>query len=186
MVLGWIAHRTNVVRAYPWTDFRKMPMDKAFTSWPFYYLADYRHNPDKGVIFTPVYHDPLSKEWMISSLYPVYLSGRHEATVGLDLTIHNLLNEIKGVRFSKGSSSLLISTTEIIVASDNFPVASLGLTTGIPPHGQNLAASTVPAVRKLSETLHTEKQGITVVEADGLRMFAGYATVEPLGWKIVL
>jgi len=185
MVLAWMVHRNGVTRAYPWRDFNQMPRNREITSWPFYYLADPSHNPHKKVLFTPVYIDPLSREWMISCLFPVYVKGRFEATIGIDLTIENLLREITGSSLSKGSSSLLMAGNEIIAASANLPLDSLGLDPKSPPQGQKLSNSTLPEIRDMSARLQAEKGNITLIEPSGLRAFVGHATVEPLGWKIV-
>ncbi len=185
MVLAWMVHRNGVTRAYPWRDFNQMPRDRKITSWPFYYLADPSHNPHKKVLFTPAYLDPLSREWMISCLFPVYVKGKFEATVALDITIDNLLREITASRLSKGSSSLLMTGDEIIAASANIPLVALGLDPKLPPHGQKLSSSTSLDIRKLMDRLQAEKGNITYIQTPGLRAFAGHGTVEPLGWKIV-
>ena len=186
IVLGWIIHRDGVARALPWRDFRQMPPDKVQTSWPFYYLADAKHDPDKRVIFTPVYLDPLSHVWMISCLSPVYAGERYVATVGLDITIHKLLKEISDVSFSKGTSVMLVSGTEIVAASDNLPLATLGLNPASPPHGQNLVHSVLPGVRHLADRLNAEKESIQFFDVPGLRAYVGHSTVDLMGWKMVL
>lgn len=185
MLLAYMIHRSGVTRAFPWRDFTRMPRDRDITSWPFYYLADPSHNPRKKVLFTPAYLDPLSREWMISCLFPVYVRGRFEATIGIDLTIEYLLREISGSRLSRGSSSLLVAGNEIIAASANLPLETLGLDPKIPPHGQKLSASTSQDVKELMTNLQTEKGNITRIKTPFLRAFAVQATVEPLGWKIV-
>lgn len=114
MVLAWMVHRNGVTRAYPWRDFNQMPRDRKITSWPFYCLADPSNNPTKKVLFTPAYLDPLSREWMISCLYPVYVRGRFEATIGINLTIENLLREVSGIRLPKGASSLLLTGDDFV------------------------------------------------------------------------
>jgi len=186
IVLSWIIHRNGVLRAYPWRNFNHFPKEKDLTSWPFYYLAGPEHNPLKKEVFTPVYLDPLSRQWMISCLYPVYVVNRHDATVGIDITIDNLLREISEIRLTKGSSSMLFSGTEIIAGSSNLPLKVLGLDPTSPAHGQNLARSTLPEVRKVSELILKEKDGIRLLDLPGQRSFVGHATVQPLGWKIVL
>lgn len=185
MVLAWMVHRNGITRAYPWRDFNQMPRDRKITSWPFYYLADPSHNPHKKVLFTPAYLDPLSREWMISCLFPVYVKGQFEATVGIDLTIENLLREITGSKLSKGSSSLLLSGNEIIAASANLPLEALGLDPKSPPHGQKLSSSTSQDVKEMMDRLQAEKGNITYIKTPALRAFAGQGAVEPLGWKIV-
>lgn len=185
MVFAWMVHRNGVTRAYPWQSFNQMPRNRKITSWPFYYLADPSHNPNKKVLFTPVYLDPLSREWMISCLFPVYVRGRFEATIGIDLTIENLLREISGSRLTKGSSSLLLSGNEIIAASANLPLAALGLNPRLPSHGQKLTSSTLSEIREMSNRIQAEKGNISFIEPAGLRAFVGHGTVDPLGWKLV-
>jgi len=185
MVLGWLLHRQEFIRVYPWSDGKYWPRDRALTSWPFYYLADEQHNPAKKGLYTPVYLDPLSREWMISCLYPVYVNGHHEATVGIDITVQKILQEISDIRLTKGSSSLLISDSEIIAASPNFPLNTLGLNPGAPSHGQILLNSKFTEVRKLAKELHSNKQNVKLFELPGYRVMVGFATVEPLGWKLV-
>ena len=185
MLLAYMIHRSGVTRAFPWRDFKRMPRDRDITSWPFYYLADPSHNPDKKVLFTPAYLDPLSREWMISCLFPVYVKGRFEATIGIDLTIEFLLREISGSKLSKGSNSLLVAGNEIIAASANLPLEALGLDPKIPSHGQKLSESTSQDIKEMMGHLQTEKGNITHIKTPSLRAFAVQATVEPLGWKIV-
>ncbi|MHB8766666.1 MAG: sensor histidine kinase [Deferrisomatales bacterium] len=187
MVLGWIILReAGITRAFPWRDFGTMPRDKDYTTWPFYYLADLEHNPSRREVFTPVYLDPLSGEWMTSCLAPVYLGDRHEATVGIDITIQNLLREIGEIRLSEGASSLLLSGTSIIAASVNLPLAALGLAPGAPPHGQDLSSSQVARVRELAGRLGDRPEGLELLEAEGLRAFVGHAAVAPPGWRLAL
>lgn len=185
MLLAYMIHRSGVTRAFPWRDFTRMPRDRDITAWPFYYLADPSHNPGKKVLFTPAYLDPLSREWMISCLFPVYVKGRFEATIGIDLTIEHLLREISGSKLSKGSSSLLVAGNEIVAASANLPLEALGLDAKIPSHGQKLTESTSQDIKEMMRHLQTEKGNITRIKTPSLRAFAVQATVEPLGWKIV-
>ena len=185
MVLAWMVHRNGVSRAYPWRDFDQMPRDRKITSWPFYYLADPSHNPDKKMLFTPVYLDPLSGDWMISCLFPVYANGKFEATIGIDITIENLLKEISGSRLKKGSSSLLLSGNEIIAASANLPLAALGLNPKSPAQGQKLTSSTLAEIRDMSNRIQASKANISLIKSARLRSFVGHGTIEPLGWKLV-
>jgi len=185
MLLAYMIHRNGVTRAFPWRNFTQMPRNRKITSWPFYYLADLSHNPRKKVLFTPPYIDPLSREWMISCLFPAYVKGRFEATIGIDLTIEYLLREISGSGLSKGSSSLLLAGDEIIAASANLPLVALGLDPKSPPQGQKLSNSTNQEIKAMMNRLQTEKGNITLIKTPTLRAFVGHGTVEPLGWKIV-
>jgi len=186
MVLGWVIFRDGLTRAYPWRDFGHMPRDKDYTTWPFYYLADPAHNPGAREVFTDPYVDPLSNEWMISCLSPVYVAGEHRATAGLDITIQKLLHEIGEIRLSAGASSLLLSGNGIIAASENLPLATLGLDPSVPPQGQNPALSSVPQVAALAARMRDQAENVELIDTGTERFFAGYVGVSPPGWWMVL
>jgi signal transduction histidine kinase len=186
MVLGWIVHREGLIRAYPWQNFENFPRGQEIATWPFYFLAGPEHNPGRGEVFTPPYSDPLSNEWMISCLAPVFVNGTHEATVGVDITIQQLLQEIAEIRPTEGSSALLFSDTEIIAASDNLSLSALGLDPASPFYKQSLASSSLPEVRKIADKEIKNGVEVEFLESGGLRAFVGYAAVQPLGWRIVL
>jgi signal transduction histidine kinase len=186
VVLGWLIHRDLISRTYPWRDFKRLPRYPEVTSWPFYYLSDPEHNPAGKEVFTPVYTDPLTQHSMISCLSPVLIHGEHLATVGVDITVEALLQEISQVRLGEGSSTLLLSSDEIIAASENLPLAALGLDPGRPAYGQALVLEKLSAAGKALAAPKREKVGVDFIETDGLRAFVGYAEVEPLGWRLFL
>ena len=186
VVLGWFIHRDLFSRTYPWRDFMRLPRYPKLTSWPFYYLSDPDHNPSGGEVFTPVYIDPLTQHSMISCLSPVFVNGEHMATVAVDITVESLLQEISQVRLSDGSSSLLLSSDEIIAASENLPLAALGLDPARPAYGQTLVLKDLSETGKEVVGPKPGKIGVDFIETDDLRAFVGYAEVEPLGWRLFL
>lgn len=186
VVLGWFIHKDLISRTYPWRDFKRLPRYPIVTSWPFYYLVDPEHNPGGGEVFTPVYTDPLTQHSMISCLSPVIVDGEHLATVGFDITVEALLQEISQVKLGEGSSSLLLSNDSIITASENLPLATLGLDPNRPAYGQTFSAENLTAAGKAVALPRADKVGVDFVETPDLRAFVGYADVEPLGWRLVL
>ncbi|RMG92659.1 MAG: sensor histidine kinase [Candidatus Dadabacteria bacterium] len=181
IVLAWMILRDGITRAYPWRDFGGMPRDKDYTTWPFYYLADPDHNPGRGEVFTDLYLDPLSHEWMISCLSPAYVGGEHVATVGMDVTVDKLLREIGTIRVSEGSASALLAGPRILAASGNFPLADLGLDPSRPAHGQDLSSSSLAEV---SRDLAGDPAGVHYLR--GGRWFVATAGVRPPGWRLAL
>ncbi len=186
VVLGWFIHQDLISRTYPWRDFKNLPRYPKVTSRPFYYLSDPDHNPAGEEVFTPVYTDPLTQDNMISCLSPVLVKGEHKATVAVDITVETLLQEISQVRLSEGSSTLLLSRDEIIAASENLPLADLGLNPALPPYGQTLTSDTLSEIGKALAEPRLDKMGVDLIEYDGQKIFVGYAEVEPLGWRLFL
>ncbi|MFU8857005.1 MAG: ATP-binding protein [Deferrisomatales bacterium] len=188
MVLAWVIFEEGLTRAFPWRDFGAMPRDKDYTTWHFYYLAGPDHNPARGEVFTDPYVDPLTGEWMISCLSPVYLGGRHRATAGIDITIQKLLTAIEEIRLSGESSSLLLSGGGgIIAASVNLPLEALGLDSGAPPHGQELASSSRSSVTDLAARLRGGAvESVERLVAGDHLFLVGSVSVFPPGWRLVL
>jgi signal transduction histidine kinase len=186
MVLGWFIHKEGTSRTYPWRDFKLLPRDREVTSWPFYFLPGPDHNPLGEAVFTPLYIDPLTRDNMISCLSPVFVDGEHVATVGIDVTVQRILQEISQVRLTKSSSSLLLSDLEVLAASENLPLAALGLDPDYPPHGLNLAVANLSETGMAVMGKKPEKLGIELLQIDQTQVFMGHATLEPLGWRIIL
>ncbi|HAD82583.1 MAG: hypothetical protein A2Y14_00860 [Verrucomicrobia bacterium GWF2_51_19] len=74
------------------------------TDFPFYYLADDRHNPQKSAIWmNEPYVDPAGRGIVISVLAPVYIDSELEGVVGIDVCVHDLQaaldRELKDVPF---------------------------------------------------------------------------------------
>lgn len=186
VVLGWFIHKDLISRTYPWRDFKRLPRYPKVTSWPFYYLSDPAHNPSGREVFTPVYTDPLTQHSMISCLSPVIIHGQHVATVGVDITVEALLQEISQVRMGEGSSALLLSSEGIIAASKNLPLAALGLNPNRSVYGQNLNLEKLTTATRTVAAPGKDKVGVDFIEADGLRAYIGRTEVAPLGWSLVL
>jgi signal transduction histidine kinase/ActR/RegA family two-component response regulator len=55
------------------------------------WVADAAHNPSRGVAWTGLFYDKVSKLWMASCETPVYVGDRHIATVGHDVMVNELL-----------------------------------------------------------------------------------------------
>jgi len=186
VVLGWFIHKTKVTRTYPWRDFTRLPRFPELTAWPFYYLVDPDHDPAGKEVFTPVYNDPLTQNNMISCLSPVMVDGRHQATVGVDITVETLLREISQVHMGEGSSTLLLAQDEIIAASENLPYAKLGLDPDRPAYGQAMTPERLSDAGRALIRPRVKKVGVDFIETAGLRAYIGHAEVEPLGWRLYL
>lgn len=64
------------------------------TSFNFFYEADLKHNPEKGLVWIPeAYVDPAGKGWILSLVHPVYEGERLFAVLGVDFTISNLIQK---------------------------------------------------------------------------------------------
>jgi len=65
---------------YPWFfTLDQYPADMDIPKYNFYYLADAKHNPSRGVVWTDVYLDPAGHGWMSASTSPSAASSSRSA-----------------------------------------------------------------------------------------------------------
>ncbi len=186
--VAWLIDADGFSRTFPWQNFHQLQLPTGLTDYemPFFYLAGPKKNPSGAEVFTPVYQDPLIHKWLISCLAPVMVKGQHKATVGIDITLPRLLKALSEIRITQGSSSILFSGTEIVAASDNLPLKTLGLNPDLPSFGQDLFSSTSPKVRELVTEMWQKEALIKRVDLPGMSAYVGSAVIEPLRWRVIL
>ncbi len=77
--------------SYEWSQ--KAPSDPSFrvTADESFYITDKKRNPSRETVWTGIYYDQVARGWMVSCVTPVDINGRHIATIGHDMFIHELL-----------------------------------------------------------------------------------------------
>ncbi len=93
----------------------------------FYYLADKAHNPEKKVVWTDAYLDPVGQGWMISAIAPVYKDDFLEGVVGLDITIEQLINSIISIKLPYTSMAMLVDQNGNILGMNEGLETYLGI-----------------------------------------------------------
>ncbi len=82
----------------------------------FYYLADQKNNPERGVKWTEAYLDPAGQGWMISAIVPIYYKNVLEGVSGLDVTIDALIKNVLDLKPSWATGAFLIDASGMIIA----------------------------------------------------------------------
>lgn len=104
-------------RIYPWFQTNKQyPPDMNIPEYNFYYLATEQYNPDRKVVWTDVYIDPAGHGWMTSVIAPVYVNGKLEGVVGLDITVDTIVRNIQNLSIPWDGYAILVSETGNIMA----------------------------------------------------------------------
>lgn len=78
--------------------------------------ADPRNNPKRQVFWTPVYFDEEAKAWMVSVIQPLDWQGRWVGTVGHDITIDTLLQQIGQADAELGAMTMILSRDGQLIA----------------------------------------------------------------------
>jgi diguanylate cyclase (GGDEF)-like protein len=69
-----------------------VPGDFDIRNEVFFYLSDLAHNPDRQTVWTNVYHDPASPDWIVSVITPIDDQQGHQiATIGHDIILTDLI-----------------------------------------------------------------------------------------------
>ncbi|MBV1790427.1 hypothetical protein KQ940_20405 [Marinobacterium sp. D7] len=109
-------------RIYPAFDVvEQYPFDLDVTKYNFYYEADAKHNPDRGVVWTDVYIDPAGQGWMASAIAPVYRRGSDfmEGVVGLDIRVSEIVDHVLSLSLPWDGYALLVDGAGTILAMPN-------------------------------------------------------------------
>ncbi len=92
------------------------PADLEIPAEEWAYLGDRAHNPDRRTLWTGVYADPVTEQWMVSAITPVDApSGRHLASIGHDVILTELLARALDDRL-EGAYNLLVRADGQLIA----------------------------------------------------------------------
>ncbi len=65
-----------------------------FSAEEFFYIADKEHNPKRNTAWTGLYYDVTARDWMVSAVTPLDLNGRHLLTIGNDILLNKLVEDV--------------------------------------------------------------------------------------------
>ncbi|MCY1286556.1 Sensor histidine kinase RcsC [compost metagenome] len=175
----------------------RYPHDMVIPNYNFYYLADARHNPERGVRWTDVYLDPAGQGWMMSAIAPVYRGDFLEGVVGLDITIGKLLAEIDTLQVPWQGYALLVGRDNGIMALPKAGERDFGLSEltqytyreavqreTLKPEDFNLGkqAELQPLVQAMAE----RDSDVREVLLGGRKQLVAWSEVPQTGWRLLL
>ena len=76
----------------PWGLNAEAGLDMVQEEWM--QIATPANDPSRATVWTGMYFDPTANEWMVSAEAPVYLEGRHLATLGQDILLNALFKRV--------------------------------------------------------------------------------------------
>ncbi|ACO76588.1 hybrid sensory histidine protein kinase [Azotobacter vinelandii CA] len=190
---GW----DNYNHIYPWfLTHEQYPHDMVIPNYSFYYLADARHNPGRGMVWTDVYLDPAGHGWMMSAIAPVYRGDFLEGVVGLDVTVSNLLEQIGRLEVPWSGYAVLVSDDLDIMALPEPGEADFGLdeltshsydeaihSELFKPEDFNLRRR--PATAGLAAAIVERNEGMMTVEFRGRPSLVAWTTIPQTGWHLL-
>jgi diguanylate cyclase (GGDEF)-like protein len=86
----------------------------------FFYLSDREHDPTRKTMWTDVYHDPASPDWIVSVVTPVDdAAGNQIATIGHDIILTDLMQRTIQDRLT-GTYNLIFSDDGHLIVHPEF------------------------------------------------------------------
>lgn len=182
---------------YPWfLTPEQYDHHMSIPDYNFYYLADAKHNPKRGVVWTDVYVDPAGQGWMMSAIAPVYRADFLEGVVGLDVTVGNILAEINNLEVPWNGYAVLVSDELNIMALPQAGESDFGLTEltdftyneairkeRYKPSDFNLSKRS--DTRQLARAMQANASGIIALPLGGKSHLVTWTRIEQTGWRLM-
>lgn len=182
---------------YPWfLTPEQYDHTMSIPEYNFYYLADGKHNPKRGVVWTDVYLDPAGQGWMMSSIAPVYNGNFLEGVVGIDVTVGNILDEINNLSVPWNGYAVLVSRELNIMALPKAGESDFGLTELTDftyneaikkelykPSDFNLGKR--KDTLKLARAMQDNAAGIIELPLGGKPHLVAWTTIDQTGWRLM-
>ncbi len=184
-------------RIYPYFDvIKQYPPKMDIPTFNFYYEADATHNPTHSTVWTDVYIDPAGLGWMTSCIAPVYNTERPdflEGVVGVDITIKNIIDEVKKLEIPWHGYGVLISRSGTILAlpesaESDWNVQGMAQSTYSGAVNQDTFRTekynlyTKPGIAQALKNTENGTLGLTLTT----KSILAWATIPATGWKIII
>lgn len=118
VIAGYYNSKYNYSRYYPYivNSYDTFPEDLNMQNYNFFYEADLKHNPEKKIVWTDVYLDPVGYGWMFSAIAPIYKNDVLEGVLGFDITINKVIDKFLSFKMPYNGSSFIIDNNIEIIA----------------------------------------------------------------------
>ncbi|AKJ07656.1 histidine kinase/DNA gyrase B/HSP90-like ATPase [Archangium gephyra] len=172
-----------------WTQ--EAASDMSFLGLEFYELSLPGKNPRRETVWCGIYSDPVDRSWMVSVSTPLDVDGRHVATIGHDVLIHELMTRTINDHLP-GAYNLLFRDDGQLIAHPQFTrEGNTGLYYLPGSAGQNKAdAPRIPEeqqrdLRSIFEHVRHGPSGQTVTELPEHDEYIGVSRLKGPGWNFV-
>jgi len=165
----------------------------------FYYLADLKHNPGRGVVWTDTYLDPAGQGWMASCIVPVYRENFLEGVTGIDMTVDRFVKNILSLKLPWDGSAFLIDQHGVIIAMPESVEKLLGLkelreqvytshvtSDTMKPEEFNLFTNKDPLIANQIRFIFSGQKPINDFSLGGRNYFLTQSIIKETGWRLMI
>lgn len=151
----------------------------------FYTSGTPENDPERKVVWTPVYDDPAGQGLLVSAIAPVYSGDTFMGIIGIDVSLANLTASIEREDFGTGAYAFLIdSTGRALALPDQGYRDILGREREPGEFGVNLIASSRAEFAPLLDDIRSGKTGFQSLVSDNQEYLVAYAPLSTTDWYI--
>jgi len=164
-----------------------VPPDFRATEDIFYSIGSPENNPQRNVVWTPVYDDPAGQGLLVSTIAPVYANNRFMGVIGIDVSLANLTANIENENFSgeSGAYAFLVNDDGRALALPEQGYRDLlGRERQPGEFGVDLAATAQTGFLPLFEDMLTGEYGFESVVIEDQEFYVAYSPLITTDWHI--
>ncbi|MDP3981575.1 MAG: ATP-binding protein, partial [Chlamydiota bacterium] len=120
--LIWIVLDSGVTNVYPPYNYKSIIkkdssiVDLNENKEDYVRLLNPSHNPARNILWLEPYFDPIKRIWMTSCIAPIYQEDAFIGTLGMDILLMTIMDEILSIEFGKKGYAFLLAKTGKIIA----------------------------------------------------------------------
>jgi len=153
----------------------------------FYTAGAPENNPERQVVWTPVYDDPGGQGLLVSAIAPVYSGNTFMGVIGIDVSLAGLTATIEAESSGAGEGSyafMLDTEGRTLALPEQGYDDLLGRGREVGEFGTNLATSVHNGFSPVVADMLAGETGFQNVIVDDQEFFVAYTTLESTGWRI--
>jgi signal transduction histidine kinase/HAMP domain-containing protein len=187
IVAIYLSTEREVTRYYPNIDIVSVvPPDFQVTQRPWYLSANVENNPERNVVWSPVYVDVTGQGLMVTAVAPVYINGDELlGGIGIDVTLEAITLNMETAKLPGGGYLLLIDNSGYAIV---LPEEGYNDLMGRPSEEGEFAPDVMsearPEFTSFLDNIATEENGFTTVEINGTEMFIAFSKMNNTGWTL--
>ena len=182
----YIITPNEISRLYPNINLGAiLPSDYQPTKDIFYTAGTPENNPNRKIVFTPIYDDPAGQGLLVSAIAPIYSrNDKFLGIIGIDISLASLTSQFGETRPVYGGYSLLIDHGGRAIALPREGYQDL---LGREPEPGEYGADMNVAISEFTPVMDKLKSGSTgfeSVEVGGKEVFIAYAPLKSIRWSM--
>jgi GAF domain-containing protein/HAMP domain-containing protein len=185
-VAAYLITKEDITRYYPNIDLGNIvPADYSPVSDIFFQISTPENNPDRAIVWTPVYDDPAAQGFLVSAIAPVY-STQDEflGVIGIDLSLTELTDSIENLDIATGGYLFLVDDQGRTLALPQQGYLDL---LGPDADPNELGVDLLTRSTQFSQVVQdmvAGSSGFQELSVSGEELFVSYAPLSGTGWSL--